>query len=655
MAVTVTGFSAQTTSAAVSGVAAGDLMIVTAHRDGSTTPPTLPSGFTTIDGPTGANTNSHRTGWKTCVGGETTSGTWTNATSVVCHIIHASAGEVLAIGAHALNGNASTSMGWSALTLTGTNGLSIVLLQGAHRSATNVGATALSPSGLTNDTSHTDCAGFASGSVSTWAAQTESVNANSGWRTETVEITVTVPIPPNAVQSASSTSGSVTLPNPVTAGNVLVLVSRQESNSRQLVSVADGASDAWVVAQAGNNPDFAHGLGAAYVLSAVGGSITVTPTYDAAPPSQTLLLAEYPGPATAVDINLWTDNAGVAATSLAIGPATPAQASELQVGYAWGQISGRVVSPPSTPAFGVDKQLQDTGSTAINLVLASFLQTALPGSESLTWKSDGGTTNQDWEIGWLSIETGGGGGAALAATCAATASLSAALTTAIPLAATPQAGASLTAALTTAIPLAAAPSAGATFAASLTTAIALAASASAGASCTAGLSTQIPLAAQVGGGATATGTLTTAITFSATATATATLGAALTTASGLAAALTSGATLGAALTTAIPLQVQVTGGATLVAALSTAIALGAQLPATVTLTAVLGSAVRAVYRASLALEGAYAPTLEAMAPADADLAAPAAYDATLELFCPDHADVDVDAAYDPTLELEVLS
>lgn len=190
MSVTVTPFQAQANNVAVSGVSAGDIMLVTAHRDGSTTPPTLAAGFTTLDGATGANTNSHRTAYKVCAGGETTSGTWTNATSVVVSIIHATAGETIAIGAHSPNGGASTSIGWLALTLTVTDGSSIVVLHGAHRSATNVGTNALSPSGLTNDGSATDCASFHSGTVSSWAAQTESVNANSGWRSEVVEITI---------------------------------------------------------------------------------------------------------------------------------------------------------------------------------------------------------------------------------------------------------------------------------------------------------------------------------------------------------------------------------------------------------------------------------------------------------------------------------
>lgn len=190
MTVSVTAFTAQATSVAVSGVSAGDIMLVTAHRDGSTTAPTLAAGFTNLDSG-GANTNSHRTAWKTCAGGETTSGTWTNATSVIVSIIHASAGETIAIGAHSPNGGASTSITWLALTLTVTDGSSWVILHGAHRSATNVGTNALSPSGVASDSSHTDCAAFHSASVSSWASQTESVSANSGWRAEVVEITVT--------------------------------------------------------------------------------------------------------------------------------------------------------------------------------------------------------------------------------------------------------------------------------------------------------------------------------------------------------------------------------------------------------------------------------------------------------------------------------
>lgn len=203
------------------------------------------------------------------------------------------------------------------------------------------------------------------------------------------------------VQVATSTTGSVSLTG-TTAGNPLVLISRQESNSRQLTGAGDGVN-AWLVAQAGNNPDLAYGMGSAYVISGAGGNITVTPTYDVAPTSQTLILLEYKGPVLALDINDLSDFGGLAGTSETLGPHTTIQDAELQVGYAYGQILNRSVDPPTSPAFVVDEAFLDRGSSARNLVVVSLLQATSPGAQSMTWQSDGGTTNQNWIIGWLSF------------------------------------------------------------------------------------------------------------------------------------------------------------------------------------------------------------------------------------------------------------
>ena len=208
------------------------------------------------------------------------------------------------------------------------------------------------------------------------------------------------------IQSATSTTTSVTL-NGVTAGNNLILISRQESNSRQLLSVSDGTANVWHVAQAGNNPDLAHGVGSAYVINSVGGNITATGTWDSPPTSQTLILAEYSGQLLSLDLSHTTDNA-TGASSIVLGPFTPAQDVEIHFAYGFGQILNREVESPTTPAFTQDVAVQDIGSTANNLVLASYTQAVNPGAESLTWKSDNGTTNQNFVVGWLSFKAKAG-------------------------------------------------------------------------------------------------------------------------------------------------------------------------------------------------------------------------------------------------------
>jgi len=68
--------SAQATSVSFSAPTTGDLIIVFAHRDGSTTPPTKVAGYTTINNATGANSNSAILAFKFSDGTETGSGTW---------------------------------------------------------------------------------------------------------------------------------------------------------------------------------------------------------------------------------------------------------------------------------------------------------------------------------------------------------------------------------------------------------------------------------------------------------------------------------------------------------------------------------------------------------------------------------------------------
>lgn len=184
----VTQASAQAATVAISTPNAGDLILVFAHRDGSTSPPTLPSGYTTIDGPTGANTNSARTAYRISDGTETSVPTFTNATSIAVVVLRGWG----AIGAFLQSGGNSATMSYGGLTLQDGSGRSWIVGFGGHRTATNVGTNA--PTGLTTESSATDVAVFDSeGGKSSWSTQTAGVNATSGYRTETVEIMAPVP------------------------------------------------------------------------------------------------------------------------------------------------------------------------------------------------------------------------------------------------------------------------------------------------------------------------------------------------------------------------------------------------------------------------------------------------------------------------------
>lgn len=166
----------------------GDLILIFAYRDGSNTVPTAPTAGGTVPtwtqiGSSGANTNSSRLHFATATATNTTSGTWTNATELICLVYRGAT-----VGASAgTSGSATTSIAYPALTLQRTNNTSWVVGVAGHRSATNVD---LAPTGMTNRAfAGTEAAGHdTNGTRSSWTQQTVTVNASSAYRSWTVEL-----------------------------------------------------------------------------------------------------------------------------------------------------------------------------------------------------------------------------------------------------------------------------------------------------------------------------------------------------------------------------------------------------------------------------------------------------------------------------------
>lgn len=140
----VGGSSAASTSIAIPAHVAGDLIVIWAFRDGSTTPPTKPTAggtvpsFTTVDGPTGANSCSAICAWAFATGTTDTSGTWTNATGISVEVWRG-ADANSPIGGHAQSG-ASVASGANivipAITLQDPTGASAILAFAGHRNVT---------------------------------------------------------------------------------------------------------------------------------------------------------------------------------------------------------------------------------------------------------------------------------------------------------------------------------------------------------------------------------------------------------------------------------------------------------------------------------------------------------------------------------------
>jgi hypothetical protein len=113
--------SAAATSAALTATQAGDLIVVCAYQNNNDTAPSLASGYTNIANG-GANTNAMRIAYKFSPGGETTTGTWTNATAVGAIVYRGV--DVGPIGANAAGNNSGTTLTYSTVSLERTDGTS---------------------------------------------------------------------------------------------------------------------------------------------------------------------------------------------------------------------------------------------------------------------------------------------------------------------------------------------------------------------------------------------------------------------------------------------------------------------------------------------------------------------------------------------------
>jgi len=185
------GGATGTTSATVPTHEVGDLLLAYAYRDGSTTAPSLPSGWTNIANANGANSNSARLAYKIATTTSETATGFTSATSLILHV-YRNVDQSSPIGGNNFDTGSSTTISYPALTMSVSNGTSLVAGFSGHRSTNTAIETA--PSGMVNRTSVSDATDQAAGfdtnlGVTSWSAQTASVGgSSSGWFARTVEI-----------------------------------------------------------------------------------------------------------------------------------------------------------------------------------------------------------------------------------------------------------------------------------------------------------------------------------------------------------------------------------------------------------------------------------------------------------------------------------
>jgi hypothetical protein len=178
--------SANATSVAISTPTTGDLQIVFAYRT-ALTAPTQATGYTTIN-TASASTSSFRCGYKVSDGTETTSGTWTNATSVACIVYRGCkvAGTwQTPIGNSSNNSGTTTALSYPFAGPQRLDGTSwFVGFAGISSSQTWT-----APSGMTTQTSTVNVLGAdTNGGVTAWPTTAVTATASGNWKIAVVEL-----------------------------------------------------------------------------------------------------------------------------------------------------------------------------------------------------------------------------------------------------------------------------------------------------------------------------------------------------------------------------------------------------------------------------------------------------------------------------------
>jgi hypothetical protein len=104
----VGGIAAATTTATPPTHAVGDLILVFSSRSGSTTAPSLASGYTSLGTKTGTSISS-RLGYRIATSTSDAGGTWTSATGVIYEIYRSSSGVVVVSGFSFSSSSSTTS------------------------------------------------------------------------------------------------------------------------------------------------------------------------------------------------------------------------------------------------------------------------------------------------------------------------------------------------------------------------------------------------------------------------------------------------------------------------------------------------------------------------------------------------------------------
>lgn len=182
--------AAATSISAVPAHKAGDLLVAFAYNASSTTVPTLPGGWTSIQAPAGVGASAMRVAYKLATSNSEAVTGFTNATMLAVHVYHG-ASAAFPIGGSANQNGTSNTVTYPALTMAVNDGTSRVVGFAGRKVAG--GTLEAAPTGMTlrsNLDSGNEIAGFDTGAgVSSWSAQTAAAGgASQQWFTCTLEI-----------------------------------------------------------------------------------------------------------------------------------------------------------------------------------------------------------------------------------------------------------------------------------------------------------------------------------------------------------------------------------------------------------------------------------------------------------------------------------
>ena len=198
--------SAEATSVTLPAHQAGDLLVMVALRSTSTAITLTPSGWLQVGGSTGLNTDSLVVSWKIANSAAEVSGTWTNASFLLCAVYRDDVnllGASIAVGARSASGGTATpNFPTKAARTVGSStpgadrmmsNSSVVV--GVVASTSSAVSLASAPSGMTNrvatsGVSANQIAVHDTGSpVASWASTTVTLSGTTPWLTQVIELT----------------------------------------------------------------------------------------------------------------------------------------------------------------------------------------------------------------------------------------------------------------------------------------------------------------------------------------------------------------------------------------------------------------------------------------------------------------------------------